>query len=130
MVTSLVIALCRPYNKMYMNVLDSLLLAYLGILCHMISSYPGFQITDNFVYTFLVTISLPFACFMLFFIQRGLWKILKSSGFKQFAGRVKTFFRSMENTRFTNENAIHPASFIEQPLIDSTCASYGTINVK
>ena len=48
-VTSLVIALCRPYNKMYMNMLDSLLLAHLAILCHLISSYPGFQRTNNFV---------------------------------------------------------------------------------
>ena len=51
--TSLVIVLCRPYKKMYMNVLDSLLLAHLGIVCHLISSYPGFQYMDDFVYTSL-----------------------------------------------------------------------------
>ena len=33
---SLLIALCRPNNKTYMNVLDSLLLAHLGIFCHLI----------------------------------------------------------------------------------------------
>lgn len=126
--TSLVIALCWPYNKMYMNVLDSLLLAHFGLMCHLISSYSGFQYTDNFVYTFLAVVALPFVCFMLFFIQRAFRKILKSSGFERLSGRIKTFFRNMKITRLTNENSMYTAHFIEQPLIDSTCASYGTIN--
>jgi hypothetical protein len=78
--TSLMIALCRPYNKMYMNVLDSLLLAHLAILCHLISSYPGFQ-SDSFVYTMLAMIALPFVCFMLFFIHKAFRKIMKSDMF-------------------------------------------------
>jgi hypothetical protein len=63
-----------------MNVLDSLLLAHLAILCHLISSYPGFQNTDNFVYAGLTMIALPFVCFVLFFIHRAFKKIVKSSG--------------------------------------------------
>ena len=100
--TSLVIALCRPYNKMYMNVLDSLLLAHLGISCHLISSYPGFQYTDNFVYTSLAMFALPFVCFVLFFIHRAFRKITKSSGFEHF----------FENTRHFNENSVNTDAFL------------------
>ena len=62
--TALIIALCRPYKKMYMNVLDSLLLAHLAIVCHLISSYPGFQYTDKFVYTAIAMIALQFLVFV------------------------------------------------------------------
>ena len=37
-ITGLLIALCRPYKATYMNVLDTLLLAHLGISCHLMSS--------------------------------------------------------------------------------------------
>ena len=117
---SLVIALCRPYKKMYMNVLDCLLLAHLGILCHLISSYPGFQRTENFVYASLAMIALPFVCFVLFFIHRAVRKIVKSRGFKHFFGKCKVYFS-------TNEKSEHNDSFIGRPLIDSTSASYGTV---
>ena len=61
------------YKKMYMNVLDSLLLAHLAILCHLISSYPGFQHTNNFVYVSFAIIVLVY--FVLFFINRAFKKI-------------------------------------------------------
>ena len=66
MVTSLVIAICRPYKKMYMNILDALLLAHFALLCHLISSYPGFQYQAPFVITFEVMLVLPFCGFVLF----------------------------------------------------------------
>jgi hypothetical protein len=124
--TSLMIALCRPYKKMYMNVLDSLLLAHLAILCHLISSYPGFQNTDNFVYVGLAMIALPFVCFVLFFILRAFKKIVKSSGFERCLRKCKTFFL-MKIQVIHSSSSVHTNPFIEQPLIDSTCASYGTI---
>jgi hypothetical protein len=132
MATSLVIALCRPYNKMYMNVLDSLLLAHLAILCHLISSYPGFQHTANFVYVSLAMFALPFVCFVLFFIHRAfkklkvVKKIVKSSGFERFLRKCKTFFL-MKIQGIHSSSSAHTDPFIEQPLIDSTCASYGAI---
>jgi hypothetical protein len=122
MSTSLVIALCRPYNKMYMNVLDSLLLAHLAILCHLISSYPGFQHTNNFVYVTLAMIALPFVCFVLFFIHRAFKKIMKSSNFEHFL-RISKCIRVIHSS----SSSAHTDPFIEQPLIDSTCASYGAI---
>jgi uncharacterized membrane protein YfcA len=64
-VTALVIAICRPYKRMYMNVLDVLLLAHFGLICHLVSSYPGFQYQAPFVITFDVMLVLPFLGFVL-----------------------------------------------------------------
>ena len=64
--TALVIAICRPYKRMYMNVLDALLLAHFGLICHLISSYPGFQYQAPFVITFDVMLLLPFLVFIVF----------------------------------------------------------------
>ena len=124
--TSLVIALCRPYKKLYMNVLDSLLLAHLAILCHLISSYPGFQRTNYFVYVSFAMFTLPFICFVLFFIYRAFKKIVKNSGFERFLRKCKVFF--LMKIRVTHSSSsTHTDAVIEQPLIDSTCANYGTI---
>jgi hypothetical protein len=115
------------YNKMYMNVLDSLLLAHLAILCHLISSYPGFQHTANFVYVSLAMIALPFVCFVLFFIHRAFKKIVKSSAFERFLGKCKMFFLMKIRVIYSSSSSVHTDPFIERPLIDSTCATYGTM---
>ena len=123
--TSLMIALCRPYKKMYMNVLDSLLLAHLAILCHLISSYPGFQYTDKFVYTAIAMIALPFACFMLFFVHKGFRKTKGS----RFLRKCKTFLLMKIQVTQHLSSSTHIDS--EQPLIDATrsCSSYGTVKI-
>jgi hypothetical protein len=120
MATSLVIAICRPYNKMYMNVLDSLLLAHLGILCHLVSSYPGFQCTNNFVYVNLAMVALPFMSFVLFFIHKPFKKVVKSNSFEQCLRKCKTFFL-MKIRVIHSSSSAHTDLFIDQPLIDSTC---------
>ena len=126
-VTSLVIALCQPYKKMYMNVLDSLLLAHLAISCHLISSYPGFQCTNNFVYVSFAMIALPFVCFVLFFINRAFKKIVKISSFEWFLRKCKMFLLTKIRMTYNIISPTHNDLDIEQPLIDSTCASYGTM---
>ena len=120
--TSLMIALCRPYKKMYMNVLDSLLLAHLAIICHLISSYPGFNYTDNFVYTIIAMIALPFAYFVLFFIHKGFRKM--KSG--RFLRKCKIFL--LMKIQVT-QSSLSTHIDLEQPLIDSTCSSYGTVEI-
>ena len=125
--SSLMIALCRPYKKMYMNVLDSLLLAHLAILCHLISSYPGFQDTDKFVYTSIAIIVLPLVCFVLFFIIGAFKKIVKTSCFEQFLRKCKTFLLIKIRVIHNIISPMHNDLDIEQPLIDSTSASYGTM---
>ena len=89
LVASLLIALCRPYNKTYMNVLDSLLLAHVGIFCHLISSYPSFHHSAHFVYLAGAMVALPFNCFVLFLTLRTFQKVMKTNVFRWFSGRCK-----------------------------------------
>ena len=71
-VALLLISLCRPYKYMYMNVLDVLLLAHLGLLCHLLTatSYQGFRSQTNAVFAISVMVSLPFAGFMLLILAK------------------------------------------------------------
>ena len=66
---ALLVALSRPYKKIYMTVLDSLLLAHFGVVCHVISSYPGFYHKQvSFVVTFEIMLALPLAGFVLYLV--------------------------------------------------------------
>ena len=73
-IAALLIALCRPYKKTYMNILDTVLLIHFGLSCHIISSYPGFKVHSHFVFTFLAMASLPFIGFLLFVFTIGFRK--------------------------------------------------------
>ena len=121
---ALVIAVCRPYKKTYMNVVDILLLVH-SILCfHLISSYQGFQIHSHFVYTFFVMISLPFAGFVSFFVYRCLRKVYKTKAFSAFSKRCKFCYRYFVMPRLCVNS-----QFMEQPLVQSASysGSYGSI---
>ena len=76
-ITVLLIALCRPYRKTYINMLDTLLLAHLGIFCHLMSSYAGFQDEANLVIAFEVMVALPLAGFVIVCLLQTIWKIVK-----------------------------------------------------
>ena len=57
LIAALLIALCRPYKKMYMNVCDTLLLSHLAMICFMFS-----QANIRYFVPFMqVLILLPFA---------------------------------------------------------------------
>ena len=108
----LLISLCQPYKEMYMNVLDVLLLAQLGLLCHLASSFEGFEVQSRFVFTFSAMISLPFVSFILVIMVRVLQKVTKTHIFKvciQKLGQLSPF-SSVEQTHL---------------LIDSTTAEIG-----
>ena len=115
----LLISLCRPYKYMYMNVLDALLLAHLGLLCHLFSAYQGFRIQANFVLSVSVMVSLPFAGFLVLILIRTLQKLIKTHAFKRLVKKSKKLhiFFSTKQTR---------------ALVESTCTvpeiSYGTIH--
>jgi hypothetical protein len=65
---AVLVALCRPYKAAYMNVLDTLFLAHLGLSCHLISSYAGFENEANFVIAVEVMFALPFIGSVLYVI--------------------------------------------------------------
>ena len=74
------IALCRPYKNAYMNVLDSILLIYFGLFCHLISSYQGFYTEHaTFVFIFEVVLLLPLVAFVLFISLRVIYKTKAAS---------------------------------------------------
>ena len=75
-VAVLLIAICRPYKQTYMNVLDILLLTYLGLVCHLMSAEHSFSVRKNVAYTFDVMLAFPFFCFILFFIVKTIKKVV------------------------------------------------------
>ena len=78
-ITALLITLCRPYKKPYMNALDTILLLHFGLLCHLISAETGFANKKNLAITFEVMVMLPLLCCVLFLTAKvlKLQKILK-----------------------------------------------------
>ena len=113
-VALVLISVCRPYKQMYMNILDTLLLAHLGLLCHLISSYPGFEIQANFVYTTSAILLMPFAVFVVLISANSLQQIMKTHAFKAFIKRIQAVF-----------SCSNPVRALIEPT--TTGNSYGTI---
>ena len=83
------LSLCRPYKAMYMNVLDVLLLAHLGLLCHLVSSHQGFGDQAKFEVTIIATFLMPFAGFVLMVSVRALQNIIKTRCFQTILKKSK-----------------------------------------
>ena len=131
-VAVLLIAICRPYKKTYMNVLNILLLAYMGLLCHLTSAEHSFSVRENVAYTFDVVLAFPFFCFMLFFIVKVLKKVFTcklhicgliskkcKSYFSQFKFQIYKF--TVHESRSRSD-----CPSCEQALVDTTKINYGT----
>ena len=114
-VTTLVIAICRPYKDMYNNVFDTLLLAHLGLLCHLISSYPGFQYQAPFVITFEIMLALPFVGFVLFVSLKVYQK-------------VRSRFRC-DNKQSGSTHSDHQ-QLLSDPTASTSITTYGTVSIK
>ena len=76
--TLLLVGLCRPYKKTHMIVFDVLLLAHMGLFCHLASSSESFTMQNRFVLCAGLMLCLPFVGFVVVFIVRGLRKIIKN----------------------------------------------------
>ena len=109
------VSLCKPYRKMYMNVLDVLLLAHLGLVCHLISSFEGFEDQSRFVFTFSGMVSLPFISFVLVIMVRALQSLTQTRVFKVGIQKLKQLFL------FSSAEQVHV-------LVESTASeiNYGT----
>ena len=88
----ILISLCQPYKEMYMNVLDVLLLAQLGLLCHLVSSFEGFELQSRFVFTLCALISLPFVTFILIITAKALQKVTKTHALQVCIQKFKQLF--------------------------------------
>ena len=60
-ITALFIALCRPYKKTYMNILDTLSLLHLAAICHIMSS----NSFANYLVFIQMLILFPFVIFIV-----------------------------------------------------------------
>ena len=74
LITALVIALCRPYKKMYMNVCDTLLLFHLAIICLMLSDPKN----KYFVPFMQMLLLFPFAVLIFVICSRCLFETQRS----------------------------------------------------
>jgi hypothetical protein len=97
-VTLVLISICRPYKEMYMNVLDILLLAHLGILCHLVSSHQGFGVQAKFEFTVIVGLLVPFAGFILMVSAKALQNVIKTRLFQIFLKKNKQLCRCVFST--------------------------------
>ena len=130
-IASLLIGLCRPYKKTYMNVLDTLLLAYFGLFCHLISSYQGFMIKyhSRFVYTFEIVLAAPLMVFLILLAFSCLRKACDSSTFSQKCKNLWSMTCDCYSIIKFCVKRNDPSSS-QQPLIESThieSNSYGVI---
>ena len=74
---AMLIALVQPYKKMYMNVLDSLLLVFLAMLCHLLSISPDYSATQGIVvFTICLIPGVVFWLYLAFKLAFKLWKQL------------------------------------------------------
>ena len=69
--TLLLVGLCRPYKKTHMIVLDVLLLALMGTLCHLVLSSESFTMQNRLVFCAGLMLCLPFVGIVVVFIVRA-----------------------------------------------------------
>ena len=130
----LLIALCRPYKKTYMNVLDSLLLAHFAISCQLVSSYSGFQEHhSSFVYTCGVMLAIPFITFVSLVTLRALGKACSTHAFKELSQKCKSYLCCCITTKILqgekNSECCSTIFPTEQPLVEPNNpeVSYGSL---
>ena len=130
-ITTLLVALCRPYKETYMNVLDTLLLAHLGISCHFMSSHAGFRYQANFVIANEVLAALPFTGFVIFFLVRALQRVSKTQVVQMLFEKCKNLccLSAIQNicTRITRSSN-NDQNLVVQPTLAQISADYGSIN--
>ena len=118
LIAALLIALCRPYKKKYMNVCDTLLLCHLATICFLFSQ----KIIMYFIQFMQVLILLPFAVLVFVVCIRLLCK-----------ARSSLFQRSLRLTQFqphcclkadTESDSSHS---YKEPKVFRSLQSYGAI---
>jgi hypothetical protein len=127
-ITVLSIALCRPYKKTYMNLLDTILLLHFGLLCHLVSAENRFRSKDRAV-AFEVMAVLPLFCCVLFFTGK-LLKLQKFLGSLAKAYGVLCQWCRNRNNPGDNLIDYHNPPSIQQPSTVPTVTdnTYGSID--
>ena len=115
--SGLIIVAIKPYEKGYMNILDSLLLAHLGILCSIMSLPTHEYFGSNYVLVVQVLCILPFAVLILYLGKR--MSVASYCMLKGVYRHCKRWAKSLPGGMLSVEQQLltHPGS---------TNASYGT----
>ena len=109
---ALLVTLCRPYKKTYMNVSDALLLSHLVLLCHFASSKKRDASVNVAIQMAILT---PFVIFLLLLIIRVVSQSCKVR-FQRLVSHLKNCLKSNTGTR------------TEQQGLNQPIAIYGTID--
>ena len=133
LIVLLATSLGRPYKKMYMNVLDCLLLAHFCLFSHLISAHEGFQVLANFAATVNAMLALPLCGFVLVIVAKIAIKVKTSYSFSQLHKKFKSFLKcQFRNERmmqqYSTDSSLPTQSLLNQQMVTVTEISYGTIN--
>ena len=117
LLAALLILLCRPYKKMYMNICDTLLLSHLAMACFMLSQ----KYNKYFVSFMQVLILLPFAVLVFVVCFRLLCKARRS-----------LFTRSLHLTQYLPHCCLKAdtddsSRSYKEPKVFRSLQSYGAI---
>ena len=96
LVATLLVASCKPYKKTYMNVVDTLLLSYFGLLCYLMSVTYSFKKQYNIILPAVkILFLIPLAIFILYLVLQIVLKVIKSPlSYRKHSNAV-------ENSRYT-----------------------------
>ena len=119
---ALLISLCRPYKSTYLNILDTLLLSHLSLLCHIASSNAkgaSMQLLTQ------VAILTPFVIFLLSIIIR-IMSPLCTARFQRFILHLKACLKKSSTGTRTEQQRINPAIAIIYGTMDVCTESDGS----
>ena len=121
---AMLIALVQPYKKTYMNVLDSLLLSLLAMIClllSMSSEYSSVQGTEVFIIILIPAVI--FWLYLVFKLVYKLWKKLKHCCFVLIMEKTRMF--NIDKCSQQSQLLTHPTS--STVTIADVC-SYGSMH--
>ena len=132
-VTALMIALCRPYKKTYMNIMDTCLLAYMGIFCHLMSSHYGFRDKAKFMITTEIVILVPLVGFVLFLCVTSLQRVFTKHQFEVVYRKCINFLQNSSIleacARFCQSDEIESVHVVSDSTVVEISNDYGAINI-
>lgn len=111
---ALTVALIKPYKKTYLNVLDSLLLAYIGMLCNVLPA----AVQANSLCTLLpqVLLTLPFIVYIVYILKKVLVMMYNL---------LRNMYRGCKSKRVRNFKALNKEVIIS---VGSKTTTYGTLD--
>ena len=121
-IVALLIALCRPYKKTYMNVMDTMLLSHMATLCYTLASTRDLNDKPAILLPMMqVMIAVPFIIISLLIVYRMTHETYKKClHWASFATKCLMFLKMIRMRLYGN--------FTESQNLTLSEVTYGTIN--